>query len=82
MYFSRHMLMDLVIAMVPYLDKESIKSLYKTILPWLQVGNIFIFQYFLTLLTGAWKDLDFIQRKKLPPDATCFINLQREFDKN
>ena len=46
--------MDLVIAMVPYLDKESIKSLYKTILPWLQVGNIFIFQYFLSLLTRAW----------------------------
>ena len=30
--------MDLVIAMVPYLDKQSIGSVYQTILPWLQVS--------------------------------------------
>ena len=30
--------MDLVIAMVPYLDKETVEGLYQTILPWLKVG--------------------------------------------
>jgi hypothetical protein len=38
--YSRHMLMDFVIAMVQYLDTETVAGLYQTILPWLKVGEI------------------------------------------
>jgi hypothetical protein len=34
------MLMDFVIAMVQYLDTETVAGLYQTILPWLKVGEI------------------------------------------
>jgi hypothetical protein len=30
--------MDLVIAMVQYLDTKAVEGLYQTILPWLKVG--------------------------------------------
>ncbi|XP_028391311.1 RRP12-like protein [Dendronephthya gigantea] len=36
---KRHLLMDLVISMVQYLDKESVKGLYKTIVPWLKAKD-------------------------------------------
>ena len=32
--------MDLVIAMVQYLDTEAVQGLYQTILPWLKVSVI------------------------------------------
>ena len=38
--YSRHMLMDLVIAMVQHLDTKAIECLYQTISPWLKVGEI------------------------------------------
>jgi hypothetical protein len=41
--FYRHMLMDLVIAMVQYLDTKAVEGLYQTILPWLKVGETFIY---------------------------------------
>lgn len=40
MRLFRHMLLDLVIAMVQYLDAGTVEGLYRTILPWLKVGKI------------------------------------------
>lgn len=37
---SRHLMMDLVIAMVPYVDGQNIKKLYDLASPWLQATDI------------------------------------------
>ena len=36
-FLFRHLMMDLVIAMTPYVDGKNIKRLYDLALPWLQV---------------------------------------------
>ena len=38
--FSRNLMMDLVIAMTPYVDGKNIKLLYNLALPWLQVRKL------------------------------------------